>query len=155
MPGRNATPNKIKELKGTNQPSRMREEVDFGKIVKIPSPPRYFNKYSKKLYRTTCERLNLLGLLSDVNLPVVVGYASMMGKYWEAEEQLAEDGRILTSHNIKTGETKSYRNPLDKMATEYLDRARQYAVELGITPASNSKVKAPEKQKKRKLNSYN
>jgi len=155
MGGAKPISNRMKVLKGTDQPTRMRDEVDFGQIVKIPPPPKYFNRYSKKLYKTTCAKLNHMKLLSDINLPIVVGYASMMGKYWEAEELLVEEGRICESVNIKTGATKVYRNPLDRMATEYLESAKKFAVELGITPASSSKVKAPEKPKRSKLEGYN
>ena len=154
MSGRRPISNELKKLKGTDQPCRMREEVKFEAITRIPPPPRYFNKYSKKLYKTTCNKLAFLGLLSDINLPIVIGYASMMGKYLEAEEELASTGRLFETFNEKTGEKKIVRQPLDRMATEYLDSARKYAVELGITPSSMSRVKPAETKKKNKLDQY-
>lgn len=155
MAGRPRKPNALKELSGTNQPSRMRDEADFGTITKIPPPPRYMNKYGKKLYKTTTARLNAISLLNDVNLPIVVAYANEMGKYWEAEEILNESGRLDIAKDGEGNIIKVARLPLDKMASEYLSNAKTFAVELGITPASSSKVKAPEPKKKRKLDSYN
>lgn len=81
-----------------------------------------------------------------VNINAVIMYAGEMGKYMEAQDQLAEEGRILTEYT-KFGE-KKYRNPLDKMASEYYSNAVRLACELGITPASASKVKEKPREEK-------
>ena len=66
-------------------------------------------------------------------------------KYVEAEEELRREGagiaeRVVEERSDKGG-VRYVRNPLDKMASEYLANAKMWAVELGITPASSSKVK--------------
>ena len=121
MAGRKPISNELKVLKGTDQPCRMREEVRYQKITKIPKAPGYFNAYSKKIYKITAEQLAEKGILDVVNINAVIMYAGEMGKYMEAQDQLAEEGRILTEYT-KFGE-KKYRNPLDKMASEYYSNA--------------------------------
>ncbi len=153
MAGRPRKPAALKKLSGTDQPCRMVPEANFGVITKIPAPPKYMNKYAKKLYKTTAQKLAALRLLNEVNLPVVVGYANEMGKYWEAEEQLKEKGRILY-YTDKQGNEIVQRNPLDKMASEYLMNAKSYAQELGITPATASRVKVPEPEKKNPFSDF-
>lgn len=140
MAGRRAIPNELKVLKGTDQPCRMREEVRYERVTKAPSAPKYLNGYGKKVYKITTGQLAGRGVLDVVNINTVVMYANEMGKYIEAEERLAEEGRVLVEVT-KYGK-KRYRNPLDKMAEEYLASALRLAVELGITPASASRVKA-------------
>lgn len=138
--GRKPISNALKVLKGTDQPCRMREEVQYDKITKIPKSPEFLNDYAKKVYKITAKQLAEKGVLDVVNINVVVMYAAEMGKYIEAEEGLKTEGRVLISYT-KFG-SKSYRNPLDKMASEYLANATRLATELGITPASASKVKS-------------
>ena len=140
-------------MKGTDQPCRMSEEVRYLKITKIPKAPGYFNAYSKKIYNITAEQLAEKGILDVVNINAVIMYAGEMGKYMEAQDQLAEEGRILTEYT-KFGE-KKYRNPLDKMASEYYSNAVRLACELGITPASARNVKEKPREEKDDLDMIN
>lgn len=151
MAGRKPTPNAIKKLKGTNQPVRMRDEPNFGTIVKVPPAPKYFNKYAKREYKTVCARLLTINILNDVNIALVAAYALEIGKYYEAEEKLSEVGRLDISKDADGNILKISRLPLDKMASDYLANAKSLAVELGLTPASSSRVKAPEQKQSNQL----
>ncbi|MBN2744508.1 MAG: phage terminase small subunit P27 family [Marinilabiliaceae bacterium] len=151
MAGRKPTPNALKKLKGTNQPARMRDEPDFGTIVKVPPAPKYFNKYAKREYKAVTARLQTLNLLNDVNIALIAAYALEIGKYYEAEEKLSEVGRLDIAKDADGNILKISRLPLDKMASDYLANAKMLAVELGITPSSSSRVKAPEKKQSNPL----
>ena len=140
-------------MKGTNQPCRMRDEVRYERITKIPNPPKYFNNHSKRIYKITAQELAKKGILDVVNINAVIMYAGEMGKYMEAQEILAEEGRILTEIT-KFGE-KKYRNPLDKMSSEYYANAIRLACELGVTPASASKVKEKPREEKDEFDNIN
>lgn len=146
MAGRKPISNELKVLKGTDQPCRMRDEVRYERITRIPNPPKYFNNHSKRIYKTTTQQLAERGILDVVNINAVIMYAGEMGKYMEAQEILDKEGRILTEYT-KFGE-KKYRNPLDKMASEYYSNAVRLACELGVTPASASKVKEKPREEK-------
>ena len=50
-------------------------------------------------------------------------------------------GVVIELHNDVVFKFKATRNPLDRMASEYLANATRLASELGITPASASRVK--------------
>ena len=144
MAGRKPISNALKMLKGTDQPCRMREEVTMEKITKVPPPPAYLNTDGKRVYKITAEQLAAVGLLDVVNINSVMMYANEVGKYIEAEKKLKIEGRTfeVTRKDVTTVE----RNPLDRMASEYLANATRLAVELGVTPAAASRVKAPEKK---------
>lgn len=154
MAGRKPTPNALKKLKGTNQPARMRDEIDLGTITRIPPPPKYFNKWAKREYKTVATRLAAIRILNEVNIAMVAAYANEIGKYIEAEEMLSQSGRLEISKDDNGNILKITRLPLDKMASEYLSNANRLAVELGLTPASASRVKAPEKEKSNPLAAF-
>ena len=141
--GRKPISNALKVLKGTDQPCRMREEISYEKITKIPKAPDYMCIAGKKVYKITAQQLADQGILNVVNINAVMMYANEMGKYIEAEKKLSEPEEISDK-----GGVRYVRNPLDKMASEYLANAKMWAVELGITPASASKVKMGEKKEK-------
>ena len=143
--GRKPMANSLKVLKGTDQPCRMREVVSYDRITKIPAAPGWMCKAGKKAYKIVAGQLAAKGILDVVNVNAVMMYANEMGKYVEAEEELRREGagiaeRVVEERSDKGG-VRYVRNPLDKMASEYLANAKMWAVELGITPASSSKVK--------------
>lgn len=139
--GRKPTSNVLKKLKGTDQPCRIREEIIFDKITEIPNPPAYLCSEAKKVFRVTAQQLAMKGILDVVNINTVLLYASEMGKYIEAEKDLKKNGRTTEVRNKDGLLMKIIRNPLDRMASEYLANATRLASELGITPASASRVK--------------
>jgi P27 family predicted phage terminase small subunit len=154
MAGRKPTPNALKKLRGTDQPVRMRDEIDLGIITHIPPPPKYFNKWAKREYKTVAARLAAIRILNEVNIAMVAAYANEIGKYIEAEEMLSQSGRLDIAKDADGNILKISRLPLDKMASEYLANANRLAVELGLTPASASRVKAPEKEKSNPLAAF-
>jgi len=144
MAGRPKKPDALKKLSGTDQPCRMGNAAEYSKVTKIPAAPKYMNNHAKRAYRTTTEQLNLLGLLNEVNIPIVVMYANELGLYWEAQEELATEGRYDTI-TYKNGDQKEVRKDKDKAASQYFENIKKMAVELGITPASSSRIKLPAK----------
>lgn len=157
MGGRKRLPDSVKKMKGTDQPCRMSpDQVEYEKITEIPSAPSYLNSEGKKVYKVTAGQLASIGILDVVNINTVVLYASEMGKYIQALKDLKKLHK-MEFDNMKLQSCLEYtvdhmgrpgiaRTKLDKMATEYLDNARKLATELGITPASASKVKLPPKK---------
>lgn len=147
MAGRPPKNRELKKLQGTLQRCRDKgPDAAFTKITHWPSPPRELCTKGKKLYETTCSQLSALGVLNEVNLAIVLAYASEMGKYFTTEKELARTKdnptpRIQPVYDKNRTLLKYIRNPLDKMASEYLDNARKMANELGITPASQHKIK--------------
>ena len=84
--GRKPISNALKVLKGTDQPCRMREEISYEKITKIPKAPDYMCVAGKKVYKITAQQLADQGILNVVNINAVMMYANEMGKYIEAEK---------------------------------------------------------------------
>ena len=68
--GRKPISNALKVLKGTDQPCRMREEISYEKITKIPKAPDYMCVAGKKVYKITAQQLADQGILNVVNMPM-------------------------------------------------------------------------------------
>lgn len=153
MAGRPKKPVALKKLAGTDQPCRRDEVPEFERVVKIPPAPKYMNKHAKKAYRTTTEQMSRLGLLNEVNIPIVVMYANELGLYWDAQEELNTEGRY-DSVTDKQGNQYMRRKDLDKAASQYFENIKKMAVELGLTPASAHKVKMPEKKRTNPLGDF-
>ena len=153
MAGRPRKPDALKKLSGTDQPCRMGNAAEYSRVTKIPPAPKYMNKHAKRAYRTTTEQMNMLGLLNEVNIPIVVMYANELGLYWEAQEDLAETGRYDLRID-KGGNKRMVRKDKDKAASQYFENIKKMAVELGITPASSSRIKMPGQQETNPLRDF-
>lgn len=164
MAGRKKLPDAIKKLKGTDQKCRITggETAEYEKITQIPSAPSYLNSEAKKVYKITAEQLASIGVLDAVNINTVLMYACEMGKYIEVQKNCKKARKADFGDNYKMYEAFQFtldkndrpdikRHMWDKLATEYLDNARKLASELGITPASSSKVKIVPKEEKSAL----
>ena len=79
--GRKPISNALKVLKGTDQPCRMREEISYEKITKIPKAPDYMCIAGKKVYKITAQQLADQGILNVVNINAVMMYANEMGTF--------------------------------------------------------------------------
>ena len=95
---------------------------------------------AKKVFKVTAQQPADKGVLDVVNINTVLLYASDMGKYIEAEKELKKKGRVIELHNEDGILMKVTRNPLDRMASEYLANATRLASELH-TLVSASRVK--------------
>ncbi|MFR4036328.1 MAG: hypothetical protein ACLTZT_00155 [Butyricimonas faecalis] len=83
-----------------------------------------------------------------VNINAVIMYGGNGQIHGSARPVGGGGKNIDRVHEIR-GE--KYRNPLDKMASEYYSNAVRLACELGITPASASKVKEKPREEKRRF----
>lgn len=86
--GRKPIPNQLKRLRGTDQPIRMRNELNIEKINKIPVPPKYFNKAARKIYKTVGDTLVSLGILTEIDFPAFVAMCEEYGTYYELTIEL-------------------------------------------------------------------
>lgn len=142
--GRKAVPDAVKVLRGTDQRCRMRDDVKFTLLDKVPKAPEWMCQEGKKVYKVVAGELLAKGMLDVVSIHAVAMYANEMGKYVEAERTLSKEGRVVEETDAK-GNKRKVRNVLDKAAGEYLMNAKSWAAELGVTPASSGKVKTPVK----------
>lgn len=134
--GRNRLPDKIKKLRGTDQPCRM-NKVDLGIITKLPKPKKEWSKTIRDIYKSLGTSLVASKILTATNLPMFVSYCIEIGVYLESADkycsvesrvELSDTGRSLVSGYAYA----------QKMA---LQNARELGREFGFTSATIEKIR--------------
>ena len=138
--GRKSIPNEVKILRGTDQPCRMKEEIELSKMSAIPKSG--LKGTSKKIFELVASELINKNLLEHVGIDLLIAYSREMALYHEMTKELEKGkGSYTIEEATKTG-TKTVINPKRKIAESALANAKSIASEYGFTPASRSRISA-------------
>lgn len=74
----------------------------------------------EKVFKVTAQQLADKGVLDVVNINTVLLYASEDGEIYRGGKGVKKKGRVIELHNEDGILMKVTRNPLDRMASEYL-----------------------------------
>lgn len=132
-------PAEIKKLQGTFR--RDREHSSATPAPGIPKCPEHLTDVAKQEFRRVARILNLVGILSRLDGPILAAYAANYARWVEAEEQLGNDALILTAPN-----GISYPNPLIKVAHQAREAAAKCARDLGLTPHARVALPIPQQR---------
>ena len=110
-----------------------------------------FGRPARKMWNTTCDHLQSMGILSEVDAMVIEAYVTAYLSYLECLEQRKKYGHILIRHQgteeIRiNGRTVTQhlievkRCPVAAEVHKWLAEMVSYAAQLGLTPASRSSV---------------
>ena len=92
---------------------------------------------AQKEWRRLASTLHKMGVLTTVDRAALAGYCAAYGRWAEAEEKLKETPTLF-----KTPGGYVQQSPWVNIANKQLELMGRYMVELGITPASRSRVVA-------------
>ena len=138
--GRKKLPDKLKALRGTDQPCRMTGDAVSAGTAVAALPRSGLKGTANPVFEVVATELIHTGLLDVVGVDLVVAYAREMGLYHdmmcdtEKEDYTIE---VMTKHG-----TATVVNPKRKVAESALMNAKALAAEFGLTPASRSRVAA-------------
>ena len=104
-------------------------------ITRLRSPPKGMGKDAKAEWRRIMPALIARRVLTEADIGAVESYCTAFGDAREARATIAADGAYVTN---RLGELK--RHPAFTTLREAAGEARRWAAELGITPASRSRV---------------
>jgi len=146
MAGRPPISDKLKKIRGTDQPTRLRGATVMGEqIIKPPPAPKFLSTKGKKHWRDHCRELISLGLLDSLSIPQVLALVISYTNYMEAEETLAADGRTIIESTLHGNREKVH--PLQKVSNDELQKYITLARECGITQLSRLKISFTQKDK--------
>lgn len=135
--GRKCKPTAAK-IRAGNPGRRSLNPAEPKPAIKLPTCPRHLDPVARKEWRRVARTLVDLGILTPIDRAVLVAYCRAWSLYVEADRKVQEQGSMLTS--TKTG--LPYQNPyLNQLTAASKDMVR-YATELGMTPASRSRIDA-------------
>ena len=135
-PGPQPKPTHLKVLHG-NPGKRSINKREPKPKVEIPRCPSHLNKEAKKEWKRISKDLVQLGLLSNIDRAALAGYCQAWGRWLESETLLREHGTL-----IKSPSGFLMQSPILAIANKALEQMRQYLNELGLSPASRSRVTA-------------
>lgn len=108
-----------------------------------PKMPDYLDEFGRQKWQETCERLESLGMLSDVYADAIECYAAAYSGYRKCQEIVARTGPALISKDAD-GNVEVKRNAYSVELHKYREAMLKYESEFGFTPSSKSRLKAGE-----------
>ena len=92
--GRKPTPTAIKELEG-NPGKRKLNDKEPRPEKKAPSCPKWLEPEAKKEWRRLAKKMELMGVLTEVDMAAFAGYCQAYARWKEAEEFITQHGTIV------------------------------------------------------------
>lgn len=128
MRGRKPTPSALK--------GRRREDEPVPPDA-LPRCPAHLSAVARKEWRRLVKPLHDMGVLSTTDRAALAAYCQAWARWVEAEEQLQKTPVLL-----KTPSGYVQQSPWLSVANKQLEIMGRYMGELGLTPASRSRVSA-------------
>lgn len=136
MRGRKPKPTALKRLDGN--PGKRGYNHDEPVVPKgQPDCPQHLSDAARNEWHRIAGPLHEMGVLTTVDRAALAAYCQAWGRWVEAEEKLRDTPTLL-----KTASGYVQQNPWLSIANKQLDLMGRYMAELGITPASRSRVQA-------------
>lgn len=111
--------------------------------------PAWLRGEARAEWKRIVPELRTLGLLTLVDRAALVAYCQAWAELVECTRVLQEEGRTVEEPIIdKAGEhvgDKIRAHPIVRMQRDAFARVKVFAAEFGLTPASRSRIEAPEK----------
>lgn len=90
---------------------------------------------AKKEWRRTAKRLEVLGILTEVDMAAFAGYCQAFARWKEAEEFISKHGTI-----VKTPSGYWQQVPQVSIAQTYLKIMHKFCEQFGLTPSARSRI---------------
>lgn len=146
--GRKATPNALKELRGTDQPVRMRDEISVvpitDPIVSIPRGSQLQTKRARDIFKKKANQLIALRVLTEMDLELLGVYASALDMFYSCVEKIGSEDLVVEV--IGKNGTTLVKNPYLSIMSDMVDTINRIGGEFGFSPVSRQKLKAEVKE---------
>lgn len=134
--GRKPKPTALKVLEG-NPGKRPLNTKEPKPKSKAPKCPNWLETEAKKEWRRMSKQLELMGLLTEVDMAAFAGYCQAYARWKEAEEFITKHGTI-----IKTPSGYWQQVPQVSIASNYLKIMGKFCEQFGLTPSARSRLVA-------------
>ena len=147
MRGRKPKPSRIREITGNpgKRPINRREATPDPKLAKLPPqiPGDDLDRIARAEYKRIGSKLVKLGLMAEIDRPLLWMYAHAFARVQLANEDLAKNGLLVTG---RMGEP--VRSPALAIINQGVEQMRKLLLELGVGPSARSRIdaKPPTKQ---------
>ena len=136
MRGRRPQPTAIRRLNG-NPGKRGYNGAEPRPSPDLPDCPPHLSEAARDEWDRIAGTLHEVGVLTKVDRAALAAYCQAYGRWVEAEEKMKETPLML-----RTPSGYVQQSPWLSVANKQLELMGRYMVELGLTPASRSRVVA-------------
>lgn len=136
-PGPSPTPTHLRIVRGvrtdrinTSEPKPKQAE---------PKCPTWLSREAKTVWKRTADQLRTMGLLYEADQDVLVAYVGAVVNYQRATKIVDTEGVLVEGRR-----DGMVTNPAVRVQRDAAQQIRMLAGELGLTPASRTRLKAEE-----------
>ncbi|MFZ1793851.1 MAG: phage terminase small subunit P27 family [Anaerolineae bacterium] len=135
--GRKPAPTATKKLEGN--PGKRKLNADEPRFDRASTaPPEHLSGVAKSKYEELVLQLSANNVITVVDVGALEAYCEAYATWLESKKEAAKRPVILNSRN------DSVMNPQMRIANMAVQQMIKLASELGITPASRSRIKLPQ-----------
>lgn len=132
--GRKPTPTAIKELEG-NPGKRKLNDKEPKPEKKAPSCPKWLEAEAKKEWRRLAKKMELMGVLTEVDMAAFAGYCQAYARWKGAEEFITQHGDMVRTPNGYLQQV-----PQVSIAQTNLKIMLKFCEQFGLTPSARSRM---------------
>lgn len=142
-------PAALKETKGPNRDrnntkaeiEKMRKAEDElkGNSEKVSDTPDYLSDLAKEYYEFIVSEMEVSGVLSNLDIPVVVQMSETLAMIRECDADIQEN-KMFYFEPDRNGREIRKKNPAVDIRDKSINQFKQLAIQLGMTPASRSNL---------------
>ena len=138
MVGRKRTPDKLKKLRGTDQPCRMTGKPPLPEIIRIEDLDLSIlqTDRAKDLFIENANYLIKLEILNASNIQPLVLYATNLDMLYDCMDQLNRNGKFKERHDENGNVIGFIENPYLALYQKLQPITIKQASEFGFTPVS-------------------
>lgn len=134
MRGRKPKPTAVKLAEGNRGKRRLNAD-EPRPAGSLPDCPAHLSVEAKAEWDRLAENMNAVGLLTQADRTTMAAYCQCYGRWVEAEQKLAQTPAIL---RMPSGYIQQ--SPWLTISNKQLELMARYMAELGLTPASRSRL---------------
>ncbi len=138
--GRKPKPTRFKLLTGNPGKRPLNEREPQPPLPpSLPAPPKHLSRDARKEWNLVGSILLRMRVLSEVDLSALAAYATIYGRWQEAERDITRKGIMVRP---APGSKMLVQNPMLAVANKCLQQMVQFLGEFGLTPSSRTRIVA-------------
>lgn len=141
-------PDALKILQGTLKPERVNKDAPQPDVTRGAVPPDFLDEMAKAEWARIVPELETLGIMSNIDIALVASYCTSVSELAEACKQIEANGYTYEAET-REGCIVQRKSPWIDVRAKAINNIVKTSCEMGMTPASRSKViaqKQPEKK---------
>lgn len=140
--GRKPQPQPLKVLRGNPGKRKVRRTVP-PPAGALPPCPKWLEPEARAEWKRLVPQLALLGVVGPLDWGALAAYCQCWARWRSAEIQLDRSSQVIEIRDEEKRLKQAVPSPYVSIGLRYLAQMRQYASELGLTPAAREALTMP------------